>query len=188
MRLLLGLGGNLGQPRLAFAAALAALARRHRLVAVSALYRSPPLGPPQPPYLNLVALVEPSRGLLELLDDCQELERAAGRRRVAEVRWGPRPLDLDLLLAEGVVHRGPRLELPHPGLDRRGFALVPAAELAPAWVHPTRGAPLAELAAAVAGREGLVCCGRLEGLGGEPSAVSRQPAAHPPGRNGDGGG
>lgn len=160
MRLLLGFGGNVGCPRRAFRAALAALGERHAVVAVSSLYRSTAIGPPQLDFLNLVAMIEPSGPLLELLDLCQALEAAAGRDRAGEPRWGPRPLDIDLLLADGLVHRGPRLVLPHPRLAERGFALVPAAELSPRWIHPTIGCTLAELAAG-SDRGGLEQCGEL---------------------------
>ena len=74
------------------------------------------------------------------------MEAIAGRDRVTEVRWGPRPLDIDLLLIRGVIHRGPRLELPHPRLAERAFALVPAAEIVPDWIHPIVGRTLRELA------------------------------------------
>jgi len=145
-RLILGLGGNLGQPPRAFQEALAALAASHRVLLVSRLYRTEPEGPSQPRFWNMAALLEPAAPLLELLEQCQDLERRAGRDRDRVPRWGPRPLDLDLLIARGLVHRGPRLELPHPRLTSRAFALVPAAELAPGWRHPVLGATLGELA------------------------------------------
>jgi 2-amino-4-hydroxy-6-hydroxymethyldihydropteridine diphosphokinase len=150
VRLLLALGGNLQDPPAAFRMALGALAARHPVVAVSRLYRTRPVGPPQPRFWNLVALLEPDAPLLDLLGQCQELELAAGRERAREARWGPRPLDLDLLAAEGVVHRGPRLELPHPRFGGRAFVLVPAAELAPEWRLAGSGPTLAALAAALA--------------------------------------
>jgi len=146
MRILIGLGGNVGGVRAAFALAAEALAGLGTVVARSSLYRTAAVGPPQPDYLNAVLLLDGELPPLELLDACQALERDAGRDRGREDRWGPRPLDLDLLLADGLVHRGPRLELPHPRLVERGFVLVPAAEIAPEWRHPTVGASLAELA------------------------------------------
>jgi 2-amino-4-hydroxy-6-hydroxymethyldihydropteridine diphosphokinase len=146
MQILLGLGGNLGDPPQAFNQALAALSECHQVLAVSRRYRSEPEGPPQPRYWNMAALIEVAAPLLQLLDQCQELEHKAGRRRDPAHRWGPRPLDLDLLMAHSLAHRGPRLILPHPLLVRRAFALVPAAELTPDWVHQTAGCTLGELA------------------------------------------
>jgi 2-amino-4-hydroxy-6-hydroxymethyldihydropteridine diphosphokinase len=146
MEILIGLGGNLGDPPTAFRAALEALGRRAGVVAVSALYRSEPVGPPQPRYSNQVVRLEVDGPLVGVLDTCQRLESEAGRDRTREQRWGPRPLDLDLLMAPGLVCRGPRLTLPHPRLHERAFALVPAAEIAPEWVHPLLHRTLADLA------------------------------------------
>ena len=150
MRVLIGLGGNIGNPPDAFVRALQGLELAGVTVeSVSPLYRSRPAGPVQPDYWNQAAIVVASGGLLALLDFCQRLEAAAGRDRAHELHWGPRPLDLDLLLAEAAVHRGPRLTLPHPLLHQRAFALVPAAAIAPYWVHPIAGATVAQLARAV---------------------------------------
>ena len=143
-------------------AALRQLAREHRVVGLSRLYRTAPVGPPQPWFWNMVVRLEPRGPLLALLETCQGLERAAGRERGAEPRWGPRSLDLDLLVARGVVHRGPRLELPHPRLHGRAFALLPAAELAPEWVVPGLGRTLAELARGADGEAAVERCGPLE--------------------------
>ncbi len=161
MRLILGLGGNLDDPPAAFQGALDALGRFVRVVTVSSLYRSDPIGPPQPRYWNMAALLEIAVPPVELLDRCQELEAAAGRDRSREVLWGPRPLDLDLLLAEGIIVLGARLILPHPRLLERPFALVPAAEAAPDLLHPLADRTLAELAAGP--HPGLVRVGPLHG-------------------------
>ncbi|NOZ93324.1 MAG: 2-amino-4-hydroxy-6-hydroxymethyldihydropteridine diphosphokinase [Acidobacteria bacterium] len=146
MKLLIGLGGNVGAVPAAFSDALGAMGTAVVVEAVSPLYRSRPLGPPQPEYWNMAALVAVEMPLLWVLERCQQLELRAGRHRQGEERWGPRPLDLDLLLAPGLVHRGPRLTLPHPRFHRRAFAVVPAADLAPEWVHPYLGRNLRELA------------------------------------------
>lgn len=145
MEMVLGLGGNVGDPPAAFAGALAGLAADHEVIAISGLYRSLPVGPPQAEFWNMAVRVGTAVSPLELLGLCGEIEAAAGRRREEEIRWGPRCLDIDLLLAAGLVHRGPRLVLPHPRLHRRAFALVPAAEVASGWVHPHLGLTLAEL-------------------------------------------
>jgi len=147
-RVLIGLGGNLGEPPRAFRRALAELGDGQAIVRVSSLYRTRAVGPPQPDYHNAAALVETTIDPIGLLGRCREIEVAAGRRRGDEVRWGPRVLDLDLLMIDGVVRRGPRLELPHPRFHERAFALVPAAEIVPDWVHPLIGRTISDLARA----------------------------------------
>ncbi len=147
MRVLIGLGGNLGEPRRAFDGALARLAERGRVAAVSGLFGSRAVGPPQPDYLNAAAVLEIDDPPSRLLARCLALEAAADRVRGGE-RWGPRTLDIDLLMVQNVVRRGPGLTLPHPRFHERAFALAPAAEIAPDWVHPLLGRCVAELAAA----------------------------------------
>jgi len=146
MEILIGLGGNLGEPRKAFAQALEGLAIEGRVLAVSRLWRTRPVGPSQPEYLNAAALIDWAAGPRSLLDRCRELEAATGRDRAQEERWGPRTLDLDLLIVASMVCRGPDLEIPHPRLHERRFALEPAAELAPDWIHPLIGLTIEELA------------------------------------------
>jgi len=144
MQIVIGLGGNVGDVESAFRAARTRLADAARIVCSSGLYRTRAVGPPgQSDYLNAGVLVAWPGRPHALLDLCQELEAAAGRDRKVERRWGPRTLDLDLLVADGVVCRGPRLRLPHPRLAERAFALVPAAEVAPDWVLPSDGRTLA---------------------------------------------
>jgi 2-amino-4-hydroxy-6-hydroxymethyldihydropteridine diphosphokinase len=150
MFLLLGLGGNLGDVPAAFSRAAGALAGRFRLVSASSLWRSAPLGPPQPDYLNAAILVESDSPPLAVLGFTRLLEARAGREREREARWGPRPLDLDVLLAPGLVVVSPALVLPHPRLPERRFALAPAAEIVPEWLHPLLHRTVAELAAAPA--------------------------------------
>ncbi len=146
VRVVLGLGGNMGDSRKAFSDCLQELAAEGRVIAVSRLWHTRAVGPPQPDYLNAAALIEWPAGPRALLERCLELEAAAGRDRSAEARWGPRVLDIDLLLAESVVCRGPILTLPHPRLHERRFALEPAAEVAPDWTHPLLGRTVFELA------------------------------------------
>lgn len=129
-----GLGANLGDPVRQLRTALSALCALPRcwLLRRSSLYRTPPLGPPgQPDYVNATALLETDLTPLELLDALQGIERSRGRRRDGE-RWGPRTLDLDLLLFGSRIMAEARLSLPHPRMHRRAFVLVPLAEIAPA--------------------------------------------------------
>jgi len=149
VRLLIGLGGNTGDVAAAFARSAAALATRFRLLGRSGLWRSVAVGPAQPDYLNAALLLDVDVHPLAVLALCGRLELEAGRRRDAEVRWGPRPLDLDLLAAGSLVVEGAALTLPHPRLAERRFALLPAAELAPDWIHPRAHRTLADLAAAL---------------------------------------
>jgi len=146
VRILLGLGSNLGESKVAFSRCIASLAAEGSIDAISRLWRTRAVGPPQPDYLNGAIVIDWPAGPRSLLSRCLEIEVKAGRDRAKEERWGPRVLDLDLLLAEAVVCRGPVLELPHPRLHERRFALEPAAEVAPNWVHPLLGRTIEDLA------------------------------------------
>jgi 2-amino-4-hydroxy-6-hydroxymethyldihydropteridine diphosphokinase len=150
-----GLGSNLDEPREQVRAAFTRLGtlRETRLVRRSTLYGSTPLGPiTQPDYVNAVA------GLLTSLDvevffaELRALERALGREPPRE-RWGPRRIDLDLLVFGSLVRESPELTVPHPGLGARNFVLQPLAEVAPELEVPGLGR-VAALAAA-ASPEGL---------------------------------
>lgn len=147
----LGLGGNLGDPVAAFRAALAGIGARGRVAAVSRVWRTRPVGPDQPDFFNAAAVITWPTAPLDLFKECRRLESKAGRDRANEERWGPRVLDLDLLLGEGFLCFGPDLEVPHPRFHERRFALEPAAEVAPEWTHPLLGRSVAELAAKARG-------------------------------------
>lgn len=128
-----GFGANLGDPERTFESAVGALAAAPgiELVSRSRLYRTPPLGPPQPDYSNAAVRLRVAMEPEELLDVLQATERAHGRDRASEVRWGPRTLDLDLLYVFGREVETERLRLPHPGLRNRAFALAPLLDVAP---------------------------------------------------------
>ena len=146
-RAYVALGSNLGDREASLRGALAGLAgtKGITLAAVSRLYETEPVGPPQGRYLNAVAALDTTLAAPALLARLHELERAAGRRRTAE-RNEPRSLDLDLLLFGDASLDGPGLVVPHPRLHERAFVLVPLAELAPELVHPRLGLRIAELA------------------------------------------
>ncbi|SDS92499.1 2-amino-4-hydroxy-6-hydroxymethyldihydropteridinediphosphokinase [Halopseudomonas xinjiangensis] len=146
LRCFVGLGSNLAEPEAQIREALCALDRvpRTELQAVSSLYRSPPLGPAeQPDYLNAVVSLHTALEAESLLDHLQDIERAQGRVRKAE-RWGPRSLDLDILLFGDQIVDTPRLTVPHYHMHHRAFVLYPLAELAPELVMPD-GTPLSAL-------------------------------------------
>ena len=129
----IAIGSNLASPLDQVNAAIAALGEipDSRTVAVSAFYRTPPLGPQdQPDYLNAALALETELEPEALLDHTQRIELAQGRVRKDE-RWGPRTLDLDIMLFGDRVIRTPRLTVPHYDMHNRGFMLWPLAEIAP---------------------------------------------------------
>jgi 2-amino-4-hydroxy-6-hydroxymethyldihydropteridine diphosphokinase len=129
---LLALGGNLGDVRATFERAIAMLCNDGavQLLARSSDYRTPPWGvADQPAFVNAVIIVATSLDPQRLLARAQTVERALGRNRPGEPRWGPRPIDIDILAYDDVTLRKPDLTLPHPRLFERAFVLVPLAEI-----------------------------------------------------------
>ena len=148
-----GLGSNLRQPVQRLRRAFSDLdsLSATRLVRRSPLYGSAPLGPPgQPDYVNAVAMLQTSLGAHALLDALQAIERRHGRERGE--RWGPRTLDLDLLLYGNEQLDTPRLQVPHPQMHRRAFVLVPLRDLVPDLELPGLG-PLSKFVADSRGNE-----------------------------------
>jgi 2-amino-4-hydroxy-6-hydroxymethyldihydropteridine diphosphokinase len=130
---LLALGGNVGDVRATLDRAVAALCdgEEVRLLARSADYRTPPWGvEDQPAFVNLCIAVETTLTPRALLARAQAIERALGRERSSERRWGPRPVDVDLIAYDDLALNEPDLKLPHPRLFERAFVLVPLAEIA----------------------------------------------------------
>jgi 2-amino-4-hydroxy-6-hydroxymethyldihydropteridine diphosphokinase len=134
-RAYLGLGGNLGEPAKSMGAALRMLDADPltRVVAVSSLYRTPPWGKTdQPDFLNATAEVSTSHSPRELLDLCLEAEQRL--KRVRQERWGPRLIDIDILVFGDRAVDEDGLEIPHPRMLERAFVLAPLAEIAPEFV------------------------------------------------------
>ena len=131
MRAYVAVGSNLGDrwARLALAARELRTAPGVAVLRASRVWDTAPLGPPQPRYLNAVLELETTRTAPSLLGLMREVEERAGRTR--DLRWGPRTLDLDLLLFGNLVTRSPRLTVPHPEMAHRRFVLAPLAELRP---------------------------------------------------------
>lgn len=145
-RAFIGLGSNLAQPAAQIQAALHAMTQLAdtRLIAQSSLYGSKPMGPQdQPDYVNAVVALQTSLTPHQLLDALQRIELEHGRVRKAE-RWGPRTLDLDILLFDDLQFSDERLTIPHYGMRQREFVIYPLLEIAPQLVLPD-GTPLRDL-------------------------------------------
>lgn len=152
----IGLGSNLDMPALRVEAALRSLARlpQSRLVTHSGLYRTAPWGSvAQPDFINAVAQLDTALAPTELMQALLDIERAAGRVRGAE-RYGPRVLDLDLLVYGDQRIETPELAVPHPRLAERAFVLLPLLEIAPNLQIPGYGR-LADLLARVDASSGI---------------------------------
>jgi 2-amino-4-hydroxy-6-hydroxymethyldihydropteridine pyrophosphokinase len=147
-RIYIGMGSNLADPAEQLRSAIDALAQlpQTELVGVSAFYQSDSLLPGQPRYTNAVAALDSTLPPLELLDALQAIENGQGRERLE--RWGPRTLDLDIVLFGDRLIDEPRLKVPHYHLQERAFVLYPLAELAPADLRLADGRSLPELLAA----------------------------------------
>ena len=146
-RIYIGLGSNLAAPAEQLRHALEAMAHlpQTRLVGTSAFYQSDSLLPGQPRYTNAVSALDSSLEPLQLLDALQAIENDQGRERLE--RWGPRTLDLDILLFGDRLIDEPRLKVPHYQVHLRAFVLYPLAELAPADLRLADGRMLKDLLA-----------------------------------------
>ncbi len=146
-RIYIGMGSNLADPAEQLRSAIQALAQLpdSRFAGVSAFYQSDSLLPGQPRYTNAVAAIDSELEPLELLDALQAIEIDQGRER--HERWGPRTLDLDILLFGDRLIDTPRLKVPHYHMQARPFVLYPLAELAPATLTLADGRSLVQLLA-----------------------------------------
>lgn len=145
----IALGSNLGDRSRQLARARERLAERiGPLQRISQTYETEPVGPAgQPRYLNQVVSLESASDAEDLLAILLDIERELGRK--SRERWGPREIDLDLLLCGQEIRTTHRLELPHPRLHERAFVLVPLSEVLPDWRHPRLGLTVTEMLARV---------------------------------------
>ncbi|MFY7697154.1 MAG: 2-amino-4-hydroxy-6-hydroxymethyldihydropteridine diphosphokinase [Cyanobium sp.] len=148
----IALGSNLGDSLATLEGALAALEEVPgiRVLTRSRWYRSAPVGPDQPDYLNGCALLEVVLSPEAVLEQLHATEHRYGRVRLE--RWGARTLDLDLILYGAQQRDSEKLLLPHPRFRERAFVLLPLAEIAPLWIDPLTGKTVADLASTVADR------------------------------------
>jgi 2-amino-4-hydroxy-6-hydroxymethyldihydropteridine diphosphokinase len=149
VRYFIGLGANVGDRLTNLREAVRRLEALGTVVARSRVFASAAVGgPPQAPYLNAAVLLDCPLAPAALLERTQEIEDALGRDRPHEVRWGPRTLDIDLLMAgargEQIVDE-PGVRLPHPRMQERGFALAPLIDLDATLIHPELARPLKAL-------------------------------------------
>ncbi|WP_407331414.1 2-amino-4-hydroxy-6-hydroxymethyldihydropteridine diphosphokinase [Enterovibrio sp. 27052020O] len=155
IRAYIAIGSNLGEPVEKAQNAIAALSQLpdSQFIASSSLYSSKPMGPSdQPDYVNAVVAIDTKLLPLDLLDHTQRIELVFGRERKDE-RWGPRTLDLDILLYGDLQLESERLTVPHYGMKEREFVLFPLAEIAPD-LHLPDGSAVADLVA-VTDKNGL---------------------------------
>lgn len=148
------MGSNLGDRENNLRSALRDLAPGIGISGVSSVYETAPVGvTDQPPFLNVAVSAKTGLEPQPLLKALQVIEQEVGRRPT--YRWGPRIVDIDILLYGDLVLETPDLVIPHPRMHQRAFVLVPLAEIAPDLRHPVIGKSMSELAQEVAGRDSV---------------------------------
>ncbi|NJL66671.1 MAG: 2-amino-4-hydroxy-6-hydroxymethyldihydropteridine diphosphokinase [Microcoleus sp. SM1_3_4] len=145
----IALGSNLGDSLEILKSAIETLNNQPEVSVISrsSWYQTAPIGPPQPDYINACVILEVTLEPEELL--VKLLETETKFNRIRREKWGPRTLDLDLLLYDNLILETPTLTLPHPRMAERAFVLVPLAEIASDWVHPVTGSAIDRLLLAV---------------------------------------
>jgi len=143
-RCAIALGSNLGDSGAILQQSLTRLAQTPgiSLESYSSFYRTAPVGPPQPDYINACALVEVTLNPEQLLATTLKIEQEFGRVRLESN--APRTLDLDILLYDNLIVNLPHLKIPHPRMWQRAFVLVPLTEIAPDWLEPVTQKPIAD--------------------------------------------
>jgi 2-amino-4-hydroxy-6-hydroxymethyldihydropteridine diphosphokinase len=140
----LGLGSNLGKREAHLSTALEKISNFAVILAKSGIYETEPWGlKEQPNFLNQVIWIKTLCEPMRLLDQLKSIEKEMGRKRT--VRYGPRPIDLDILFYDELILQTEKLSIPHPMLSQRAFVLVPLAEIAPSLVHPVEKKTITKL-------------------------------------------
>lgn len=145
----LGLGSNVGERQKFLNKAAAEIKKLPdtKIVWASSVYETDPVGKTvQPKFLNAALEIETTLLPVDLLPELKAIETLVGR--TASETWGPREIDIDILLYDGLVHHDDTVKVPHPELDKRKFVLVPFREIAPDVVHPVYGLTVTEMAEA----------------------------------------
>ena len=145
----IALGSNLGDSKQILNQALEILSQTSgiELISHSSWYETVPVGPPQPNYVNGCAILETELLPEDLLQILLKIEQQFGRIR--QERWGPRILDLDILLYGDLILEMPNLTIPHPRMNERAFVLVPLAEIAAHWIEPISRQTILQLSQAI---------------------------------------
>jgi 2-amino-4-hydroxy-6-hydroxymethyldihydropteridine diphosphokinase len=158
----IGIGSNVGDREVNCRKAIELLAESGKVVSVSSLYRTEPVGyHEQEDFINAVAKVETDRTPAELLTVCRAIEDRLGRKR--GLRWGPRTADLDILLYGNQVVNQPGLSIPHPRMAVRRFVLIPLVEIAPDSVDPLLHRTAAQLLEELNDRHTVIKCSKGSG-------------------------